>query len=101
MRRWICLALLAGCSQSVVGSRFSSEADLAKAMGDFVVMGRFGDHWPAKAVRVEEARGEIRFRAEDATRHYPRLEGYDLRAVFLESASGEETVVALRSKRKR
>lgn len=101
MRRWILAALLAGCADGVVGARFDSEAELVRKMGEFVVMGRFGDFWPAKAVRVEQSRDEIRFRAEEASRHYPCLEGYDLRVVFLEAEGGKETVVALRSKRKR
>jgi len=80
---------------------YRGTADLQKGMGGYVVIGSFGNHWPARIVTVTEGRGQIGFTRADGVPHaYSGFEGYALKAVFLKDSEGRETIVVLRSKEK-
>ncbi len=68
----------------------------------FVFLGRFKDEWPAKIIEERSAMNEISFEMKDGGKHrYPGYDGYKLKMVRLETSSGNEAVVVLRSKEKK
>lgn len=78
--------------------KFKNEAAFKSYYSDYVVIGRLGNHWPAKVTNEIDSRNEITFNSRESGRHtYPGFEGYTLKVVFLESEKGRETVMVLRS----
>jgi hypothetical protein len=92
---------LSSCAPDPVGQAFPDKSAAEKAFPDWVVVGTFGSAWPAKLLRAENGRGSIAFVRKGGTRHeYPGFDGYRLKALFFEDASGAETVLVLRSREK-
>ncbi|MGE3172852.1 MAG: hypothetical protein AB7O97_09500 [Planctomycetota bacterium] len=92
-------AVLGGCGGSLDGRTFESEQALEAAAGDWVILGRFDLKWPATVVQIEEGRDRLRFRRGATPHEYSGYDGYDLRAVHLES-DGKQGIVVLRSREK-
>ncbi len=88
-------------SCSLFSKYYTDIKHLASDYEDYVILGRFGDNWPAKVDKVLTGRDEISFALSNRTKHsYPRYYGFELKAVFLYDRNGNETVVVLRSKEK-
>ncbi|KWT92782.1 hypothetical protein [Candidatus Magnetominusculus xianensis] len=72
---------------------------LEHAYNDYLVIGKFGNNWPAKKVKESKSNNEISFVLSTGAPHsYHGYDGYELIAVFLKTKNGKETVVVLRSK---
>jgi hypothetical protein len=94
------VAFLAGCSRSLQGGTFASEAELLDVADDFVAIGRFDLAYPATVVSIDEAQDRLRFRRGPTPHEYSGFDGYTLRAVHLD-CGGKAGVLVLRSKQKR
>lgn len=98
------LVALASCGSELdpIGQSFRNASAVEQAYPAFVVVGTLGAKaWPATLLRAENGRGEISFARRDGTKHvYPGFDGYRLKALFLEDASGQETVLVLRTREK-
>ena len=95
--------LLVGCGkaedkEAEYDSLAALKADQDRA--GFVLLGRFGESWPATVREERPARNEIEFKRNGAPHKYPGYTGYTLKVVHLESDGGDEIVVVFRSKRK-
>ena len=81
---------------------YGSLAELTKAHDrGYVVLGRFGDAFPAAVKEMRVAKDEIAFRLNNGTQHvYPGYTGYKLKLVRLTAQDGRETVILFRSRAK-
>ena len=97
--------ILSSCgSKSEVGNSYKSYGDLMSDQKEkgYVFLGRFGESWPAKVTEVRTAMNEISFQRHDGTKHrYPGYDGYELKVIRLMSSSNEETLIVVRSKKKK
>lgn len=95
----LCL-LLAGCGRT--GRKYDSLAALRSDQdkAGFVLIGRFGESWPATVREERSEKDRIAFMGNGAPQEYPGYTGYTLKVVRLESDGGDEVVVVFRSKRK-
>ena len=105
MRRsaWIVAAVvgLASCGRDPVGRTYPGKGAVEQDYQGWAVVGTFGNAWPATLRKVEEGQGSISFTRKDGSRHaYPGFDGYRMKALFFENASGAETVLVLRSRDK-
>ena len=89
--------LLVSCG--IFKKEYKNSAELVNYYKDYRLVGRFGNHWPAKVVREMDAKDEITFTLADGMKHsYTKFDGYKLKVVFLVDKAGQETVVVMRSK---
>jgi hypothetical protein len=103
MSRYSILALLVALAACGGQKTYSSFGELMRAQEEdgFVLLGSFGDSWPATIVEEREARDEISFTRANGTPHrYPGYTGYILRVVRLKGKDGGEGLFVFRSKEK-
>ncbi len=95
----VLLSMFPGCRSEPIGEQFQSQATLEAKFTDFVVIGAFGEEYPATLKRIEEGDGKIEFVRKDGSRHsYPGYDNYKLRVLFMETRDGTESVLVLRSR---
>lgn len=89
-----------GCGPAVKKYANQGQLEADPEFAAYVVLGKFGNHWPAKIARVDTARDAIELSLAGGAKHqYSGFAGYELKAVYL-NAGGKETVVLFRSKEK-
>lgn len=104
MSRTLCIALLGILAACGGKADYASFGELARAQEEegFVVLGQFGDSWPATVVEEREAPDAISFTRANGTGHrYPGYTGFVLKIVRLQGEDGGESLVVFRSKEKR
>jgi len=100
----LAVAALAACAGAGAGARHESLDALVQAEKNdgWVMVGHFGDDWPARVVGRDVADDAISFTLADGVEHeYRGFEGYRLQVVRLEGARGTEVVVLFRSTERR
>jgi len=65
----------------------------------YVLIGTFGDSWPAKVVEVKVARHEISFESESFSNRVYSERGYKFKVLKLLTGNHDEIIVVLRSKK--
>ena len=103
MPRYSILALLVTLAACGGKKTFSGLGELTRAQEEdgFVLLGSFGDSWPATIVEEREAKDEISFTRADGTPHrYPGYTGYVLKVVRLKGKDGGEGLYVFRSREK-
>lgn len=90
-------------SRLAVGQRYNSLDQLVadQRAADFVRVGYFGKHWPAKVTEIATDQDEIKFVRQGGTpHHYKKFNGYEMKMVRL-MAGKQETIVVFRSVKKK
>lgn len=90
-------------SRLAVGQRYNSLAQLVadQQAADFVRIGYFGKHWPAKVSEIATDQDEIKFVRQNGTpHHYTKFAGYEMKMIRL-TTGNKETIVVFRSAEKK
>ena len=67
----------------------------------YVLLGKFGNNWPAKVTEKKTAMNEITFTLENGTQHtYPGYDNYKLKVIRLLAKNNKENVIVFRSEKK-
>jgi hypothetical protein len=94
-----CVFLLQGCGGRTEFQDFSSLKEEAEKDG-YLLMGKFGDQWPATLQDTREMDDRIDFQVPGrGPQSYPGYKGYHFRLYILLSESGKKFVVLFKKKK--
>jgi hypothetical protein len=94
----LALVLAAACGGDRRTFADEDEFVAAEKQDGWVVVGRFGEAWPARITDTATDYGRIEFIGLGGTPHaYSGSDGYDMQVVRLRGAEGQEFIRVLRS----